>query len=122
MALDLKLVPYYGKPQVGEEEFLIKGEPRDGTTTSFGYASLYVIRKNRRYTLALVAVRRGEGLVGVLNRLWAYWTRLGFRLRCLYLDRGFYSVAVLRWLLARDLPFVSCWPRPRRASEEGSRA
>ena len=24
----LKLIPYYGKPQPGEEEFLIKGKPK----------------------------------------------------------------------------------------------
>lgn len=111
VALDLKLVPYYGKPKEGEEDFLLKGEPKEGTTTFFGYASLYVIQKNQRYTLAVVAVRRSAGLVGVIRRLWRYWTQLGFRLRCLYLDRGFYSVAVLRWLLEQDLPFVMAAPK-----------
>ena len=111
VALDLKLVPYYGEPKGGEEDFLLKGEPREGTSTFFGYASLYVIQKNRRFTLAVVAVRRSEGMVGVLCRLWAYWTSLGFGLCCLYLDRGFYSVAVLRWLQERELPFVMAAPK-----------
>ncbi|MCR4405268.1 MAG: hypothetical protein NUW06_08375 [Candidatus Acetothermia bacterium] len=111
VALDLKLIPYYGEPHEGEEDFLLKGEPREGTSTFFGYASLYVIKKDQRYTLAVVAVRRSEGLVGVLRRLWGLWVRLGFHLRCLYLDCGFYSVAVLRWLLERDLPFVLAGPR-----------
>ena len=111
VALDLKLVPYYGKPRAGEEDFLLPGEPRQGTTTFFGYASLYVIKHNQRFTLALVAVRRSEGLVGVLCRLWAYWIPLGFRLGCLYLDRQFYSVAVLRWLLEKDWPFAMAAPK-----------
>lgn len=111
VALDLKLIPYYGKPQAGEEDFLIPGKPRRGTSTFFGYASLYVIKRNKRFTLALVAVRRSEGLVGVLRRLWARWLKLGLRLRCLYLDRQFYSVAVLRWLLRQDLPFVMAAPK-----------
>lgn len=111
VALDLKLIPYYGKPQEGEEDLLIKGKPRRGTSTFFAYASLYVIKKNKRFTLAVVAVRRSEGLVGVLRRLWARWRRLGSGLRCLYLDRQFYSVAVLRWLLERDLPFVMAAPK-----------
>ena len=111
VAVDLKLIPYYGEPKEGEEEFLLKGEPKEGTSTFFGYASLYVIQKNQRYTLALVAVRRSEGMVGVLRRLWAYWLRLSLRLRCLYLDRGFYSVAVLHWLQERDLPFVMAAPK-----------
>lgn len=111
VAVDLKLVPYYGNPQEGEEEFLIKSEPKQGTSTFFGYASLYVIKKNRRSTLAVVAVRRGEGLVEVLKRLWSYWRPLGLRLCCLYLDREFYSVAVLRWLLGEDLPFAMAAPK-----------
>ncbi|MBI1741486.1 hypothetical protein HYR54_00270 [Candidatus Acetothermia bacterium] len=112
IAMDLKLIAYYGQAREGEADFLLAGEPRDGTTTFFGYASLYVIRHNRRFTVALVAVRRSEGLVGVLQRLWAYWQRLGFGLRCLYLDRQFYSVAVLRWLSEeRDLPLVMAAPK-----------
>ena len=109
--MDLKLIPYYGEPDAGEEDLLLKGESKAGTSTFFGYASLYVIRKSKRYTLALVAVRRSEGLVGVTRRLWAYWTRLGFHLRCLYLDRQFYSVAVLRWLVERELAFVMAAPK-----------
>ena len=87
VAVDLKLVPYYGEAQPGEEEFLVKGEPKQGTTTFFAYASFYLIKKNKRYTLAVVAVRRREEMVGVLRRLWAYWLQLGFDLCCLYLDR-----------------------------------
>lgn len=111
VAVDLKLIPYYGDPHEGEEEFIVNGQPRQGTTTFFGYASLYVIKRDRRYTLAVVAVRRGEGMRGVLRRLWRYWRKLGLRLRCLYLDREFYSVAVLRWLLGQELPFVMAAPR-----------
>jgi len=113
--MDLKLIPYYGQAREGEADFLLKGEPKDGTSTFFGYASLYVIKHNRRFTLALVAVRRREGLVGVLRRLWTYWQRLDLPLRCLYLDRQFYSVAVLRWLIQeQDLPFVRAAPKQGR--------
>jgi len=61
VALDLKLIPYWGEPQEGEEDLLLPGKPRRGTSTFFGYASLYVIKKNKRFTLAMVAVRRGAG-------------------------------------------------------------
>jgi putative transposase len=110
VAVDLKLVPYYGDPHEGEEEFLLKSKPKQGTSTFFGYASLYVIKRNRRYTLAVVAVRRGEGLADVL-RLWGYWLKLGLFLGCLYLDREFPS-EVLRWLWKEDLPLR--WRCPRK--------
>lgn len=88
-----------------------------------------MIKKNRRSTLAVVAVRRGEGLVGVLRRLWEYWLRLRFRLSCLYLDRGFYAVAGLRWLLLGIAVIlhnlwvflkwtVVSWPRRGRGGRE----
>lgn len=104
VAVDLKLVPYYGQAHEGEEEFLVHGQPKQGTTTFFGYASLYTIKRDRRSTLAVVAVRCGEGLVSVLRRLWSYWSRLGLSLHCLYLDREFYSVAVC----------AGCWGRSCR--------
>jgi len=107
VAIDLKLVPYYGEAQPGEEDFLLSGPARQGTTTFFGYASIYVIKKNKRFTLALAAVRLSEGLVGVLRRLLQRFADLGGRIKCLYLDRQFYSVKVLRFLIEeRDIPLA----------------
>lgn len=104
VAIDLKLIPYCGEAEPGEEDFLLSGPAKRGTTTFFGYASIYVIKKNKRFTLALVAVRRSEGLVGALRRLQRF-ADLGGRIRCLYLDRQFYSVKVLRFLIEeRDIP------------------
>jgi len=111
VAIDLKLVPYYGEPLEGEENFIIKGKATQGTNSFFAYASLYLIKNNKRYTLAVVAVRREEGALGAIKRLWSWWLKLGFEMKCLYLDRGFYSVAVLRWLLQNDIPFVMAAPK-----------
>ena len=33
VAMDLKLIPYYGQAQPGEEDFLLSGPARQGTTT-----------------------------------------------------------------------------------------
>lgn len=107
VAIDLKLIPYYGEAKSGEEDFLLSGPAKQGTTTFFGYASIYVIKKNKRFTLALAAVRRSEGLVGVLQRLLQRFADLGGRIRCLYLDRQFYSVKNLRFLIEeRDIPLA----------------
>lgn len=107
VAIDLKLIPYYGKAEPGEEDFLLTGPAMRGTTTFFGYASIYVIKNNKRFTLALAAVRRSEGLVGVLQRLLQRFTDLGGQIRCLYLDRQFYQVKVLRFLIEeREVPLA----------------
>lgn len=107
LAADLKLIPYYGEAEPEDADFLITGPAKQGTTTFFGYASLYVIKNNKRYTLVLATVRRSEGLVGVLQRLLDRLAELGGQIKCLYLDRQFYSVQVLRFLIEeRDIPLV----------------
>ncbi len=130
IAVDLVLIPYHGKAQPGEEDFLIQEPARQGTTTFFAYASIYVIKKNKRFTLALTVVRRGDGMVGVLRRLLARFFRLGGRLCCLYLDRQFYTVEVLRFLIEeQDPPFAMAAQKRGQAggikgliAREGSRA
>jgi len=117
IAIDLKLVPYYGEVPPGEKDFLLSGPARRGTTTFFGYASIYVIKNNKRFTLALAALRRSEGLDGVLRRLLQRFADLDGRIKCLYLDRQFYSVRVLRFVIEeRDLPLVMA---ARKAGQTG---
>lgn len=43
VAIDLKLIPYDGEPQPGEEDFLLTGPAKAGTTRFFGYATVYGI-------------------------------------------------------------------------------
>jgi len=56
-------------------------------------------------TLALTAVRQDDTTVAVLTRLLARLHLLDIRVKRRYLDRGFFSVPVIRWLLALDVPF-----------------
>jgi len=117
-AIDLKLVPYWGKAKEGEEEFLISGKPQHGTTKFFGYASIYLIKKDKRFTLGVRAVRRSEGLLGALRWCIKRLEELGAEVRCLYVDRQFFGVKVLRFLIEeKDIPFVM--PAPERGKKGG---
>jgi putative transposase len=51
-------------------------------------------------------VHRQETLVATLSYLLAQLHQLRVRIRCLSLDRGFYSVPIIRWLKALYLPFI----------------
>lgn len=57
-------------------------------------------------TLAIHAVHRQETLVATITYLLAMLHPLKVRVKRLYLDRGFYSVPVIRWLKALNLPFL----------------
>lgn len=106
LAIDLHLIPYYGKASDVEGRYVYRSAAKLGTTRFFAYASVYVIRANQRVTLAIHAVPQGETLVATLTYLLAAIEPLRVKVRRLYLDRGFFSIPVIRWLQALNLPFL----------------
>ncbi|MGF1615481.1 MAG: peptide synthetase, partial [Gammaproteobacteria bacterium] len=56
--------------------------------------------------MALTRVEKGTALVEVLKRLLRRARRSGVRPDLLRLDRGFYSVAIIRSLQAARYPFI----------------
>jgi Transposase DDE domain len=99
LAIDLILTPYHGLPLHDLRE-VYRSQARSGTSHFHAYATAYVIRKGRRFTVALTSVSRGEPLADVVKRLLREAGRAGVRPRYLLLDRGFCSVAVIRYLQA----------------------
>jgi hypothetical protein len=115
IAIDLHLVPYHGHPLSAEDE-VYRSQAKDGTTHFHAYATAYVIRKGCRFTVALTYVRKGEALEKVIQRLLQQATKAGVRPRYLLLDRGFWSVNVIRYLQAARYPFLMPVPcRGRKA-------
>jgi hypothetical protein len=82
------------------------------------YATAYVIRKGRRYTVALTYVRKGQPLQEVIQELLRQAAKAGVRPRYLLLDRGFCSVVVLRYLQRARYPFLM--PLPLRGRKSAS--
>src|SRR3954447_16907736 len=105
LAADLVLIPSHGQPLHDPEE-IYRSQPKSGTSHFHAYATLYVLRQGYRFTVALTAVRRGEPLEEVLKRLLRQAAAVGIRCRLLLLDRGFYSVGVIRYLQAARYPFL----------------
>ncbi len=105
LAIDLTLIPYHGQPHHDPKE-VYRGQPKDGTSHFHAYATCYVVRKGHRFTIALMPVRRGESMEDVVRRLLRQARAEGVKCRLLLLDRGFYSVAVIRYLQAARCPFL----------------
>lgn len=120
LAIDLHLIPYYGVPNEQEVSYIYRSQAKAGTTTFFAYATVYVIRRHQRVTLALHAIPRGETMVATLTLLLARLAALRVKIKRLYLDRGFYSVPVIRWLQALRIPFLM--PAIIRGKRGGTRA
>jgi hypothetical protein len=105
LAIDLTLIPYHGEPFRDLSE-IYRGQAKDGTSHFHAYATAYVVRKGQRYTVALTGVAKGEPLKGVVQRLLRQAASVGIRPCLLLLDRGFYSVAVIRYLQQARHPFL----------------
>jgi putative transposase len=105
LAIDLTLVPYHGRYQLDPAE-VVRGQARSGTTHFHAYATVYLVFRGQRFTVALTAVHDGDPLKEVLRRLLRRAAAAGVRPALLLLDRGFYSVDVIRYLQAARYPFL----------------
>jgi IS4 transposase len=121
VAIDLTLPPYHGEP-AREEAEIRRGPAKSGTTHFHGYATAYLIRKNKRLTLAMTSVRAREPLSAVLERLLAELDRLGISRTRLYLDRQFFTVEVIGYFQQRRAEERVVMPVVVRGKNGGTRA
>jgi Transposase DDE domain len=105
LAIDLTLIPYHGEHFRNPKE-VYRGQAKDGTSHFHAYATAYVVLKGQRYTVALTAVAKAEPLKDVVQRLLKQARSVGVKPHLLLLDRGFYSVNVIRYLQAARYPFL----------------
>jgi len=104
LAIDLQLIPYYGKP--GSTAWIYTNKERQGTRRFHAYATAYVVWHGQRYTVAMTCVANGESMAAVVKRLLQQVFKTGLKIRYLLMDRGFYAVAVFRYLQAARVPFL----------------
>jgi len=119
VAIDFHDRPYYGKQPQGEGLW-VRGKARDGTTRFYRIATAYVILNGLRVTLALRFVLPERDLVSVLDDVLKSLKKQGFLIACLFLDKGFASIAVMAYLTRRAQPaLIAC---PIRGKTGGTRA
>ncbi|AFU57038.1 putative transposase [Candidatus Nitrososphaera gargensis Ga9.2] len=93
-------------------------QPKAVYTTHFFFthASAYVRLHGRRFTLAMKYVRADESLVDVVRYLLAEVQKTGIRIKCLFLDKGFFTAAaVMSYLNSVRIPYIiAAFPRGRK--------
>ena len=102
-----------------ELPYIYRSKAKNGTCSFYAYATLYAIKKNKRVTLAIRGVRWYDTKVALITYLLANLINLNLKgkIKKLYLDREFFSIAVIRWLKALDIPL---WmPAIRRGKKGG---
>jgi hypothetical protein len=105
LAIDLTLIPYHGQPAHDTNE-IVRSAAKSGTTHFHGYASVSIVHHRQRYVVAYCFVTAGETMVAIVRRLLDRVRKLGLRVRCVFLDKGFYAGEVFRTLARRRLSYV----------------
>ncbi len=97
VGIDLTLLPYYGQYSLDNKQ-IYRSQAKRGTNSFFAYATAYLVVHGERFTLAVSPVTRAVLLKEVLQELLALVSKAGLKPGLLLLDRGFYSVEVIRYL------------------------
>lgn len=96
---------YYGKtPQA--EGLWIRAEAKDGTTHFYRVATAYMIWRAMRVTLAVRFVLPQEDSVRIVADLLKSLKALKYKVKTLFLDRGFAGVRIMRFLSKTQLRAV----------------
>lgn len=119
VCVDLVRLPYHGTLKPEHDGELCRSQAKRGTTHFFTYATAYVIWKGRRSTLAVCRVRQHEKMDQVLKILMQRLRILGVRISILLLDREFYSVRVIRYVIRRHQPFIMAAIKRGKTADQG---
>ena len=121
LACDLHEEPYYGTYDAEAPDNWVRGgEARDGTTRFYCCATVYVIHRSMRMTLAVEFVKPGMSIVEVLKHLLERVKVLGITYKSLFLDKGFCSIPIMTALLNQHVPVLMA--APLKGKKGGTRA
>ena len=106
IAIDLVEIPYHGTVEQKYEEEVRRSKAKSGTTHFFVYATANILLKGNRYTIAMIRVSSSDCMLDVIKKLMMLIKEKGIRIKLLLLDRGFYSVKVIRYLKNKRQAFI----------------
>ena len=119
-AIDIHGIPYHGGVYEDKKE-IGRSKPKDGTTKFHMIATIYLIgKKKKRFTLAITFVPLGTTMRKIVQTLLYLMKRCGIGVGILLLDRGFYSIEVVRLLMRLNIGFIIPMKGKRLKKKKGS--
>jgi hypothetical protein len=117
VVIDLHEEPFYGQAPTDDPDVIRRGKAKAGTTSFHTFATAYVSRHHRRFTLALTRVRAHESMLTVADRLRKRVEGLGIHVQVYLLDRQFWTSEVqAAW---QELPYIIPLRRTGKSGTEG---
>ena len=106
VAMDVVALPSHGTVDTAHPGEVCRSKATCGTTHFFPSATASAVVRGRRSTLAMCRGRAKQSMEQGLRTRLARLVTLGIRLKRVLLDRGLYSVRVMRDLLMAELPCI----------------
>ena len=103
VAIDTHNMPYYGDRST---PYVIGGQKKEGTKFFFVYATAVLIHRHRRYTVALMPVKKGQKPHEIVATLLDLIARHGLIVGGVVLDSGFDSGETILDLQDRKLSYT----------------
>jgi hypothetical protein len=108
VAIDFHDQSYYGRSEQ-TEGLWVGAEAKNGTTKVYRVATLYVIKNGYRLTLAIKFVLPPDSAKEIVEYLLQQLSKLEIEAKCLYLDRGFGAIEIVRYLKEiKQTAIVAC--------------
>ena len=121
IAIDVHEHPYYGRTEQAQGLW-VRSRPKASTQRFYRVITAYVMQRGLRVTLAVAFMPYQTQLLAGLQKLLRYVAALHLSLRQLWLDRGFATLAVLRYLQDESYSAVVACPLRGNPDGQGTRA
>lgn len=120
VAFDIHLIPYYGHPHKNNDE-INRSKQKEGTTRFHALATAYVVgKKRKRFTFAVMFVPLGTTMRAVIQTLLSLLRKCDVTVSQVLLDRGFYSIEVVKLLMRLNIGFIIPMRGKRLKKKKGS--
>jgi hypothetical protein len=120
LAIDFHDEPYYGQQHgQADDTWVCRSQARAGTTRFYRCATAYILRQDARLTVAVVFVKPSMDTRTIVLKLLSAVKAAGIAIKCLYADKGFCSIPVLRELMRRHIRAIIAMPL--RGKQAGTR-
>ena len=117
VVIDLHEAPFYGKVPEVDPDVIRRGQAKAGTTSFHTFATAYVSRRHRRFTLALTRVRAHESMLDVADRLRQRVAELDIPVQVYLLDRQFWTYELqVAW---QEIPYIMPIRRTGKSGTDG---
>lgn len=105
-AIDTTDDPYYGEITKENSDYIHRNLTKKSTNHFYRYTTLYLVHKDRKFTIAVLPVKKGTPKLFYLKYFLAIIKELDFEIDVLLMDRIYYSIEIFSYLESVNIPFI----------------